>query len=172
MAFWRKKVAVPARTEQVAPAPLTWRERTGAALGAAAEMLAGSAAIIGAPIAMVLGKFALALVLAAVALGIGLRLSRRRAARSSDEAPWPWWIAVGASALATEETAVLVEATRLSVRTDQPDFTPANWLMVLAAWGVAYVIQAGAIGSAWRRRQRRANLAPLAVARPPTEHGK
>lgn len=101
MAFWRKKGCRAGTHRAGGSSALTWRERTGAALGAAAEMLAGSAAIIGAPIAMVLGKFALALVLAAVALGTAafrrraalIRATRRHGPGGSRlvRARWPRW---------------------------------------------------------------------------------
>jgi len=59
-----------------------------------------------------------------------------------------------AALVSAVEVAVLVEATKLPVRHDQPDFTQANWLLVLLAWGVAYTLQARWLGAAVAHHRR------------------
>jgi hypothetical protein len=99
------------------------------------------ASVIGAPIALFLGKLFLAAILAAVALGIFLRFAGRRAVPAPAPLPAPWWAVSGSAAASLVEVAALVEATQLPVRFDQPGFSQWNWVLVLAALGIAYALQ-------------------------------
>jgi hypothetical protein len=112
------------------------------------------ASVIGAPIALALGKLFLAAILAAIALGIFLRFAGRRAAPAPMPSPTPWWL-VSCNALASlVEVAALVEATKLPVRFDQPGFSPWNWALVLVALWVAYALQARLLKRLVRRPSR------------------
>lgn len=125
-------------------------------IGATVEGLAGLGALIGAPVAMVLGKLFLAVILGAVALGVFLRFAgrQRRGAPTPVKIATPAWVHAVATLASAVEVAVLVEATKLPVRHDQPDFTQANWLLVLLAWGVAYALQTRWLGAAVARHRR------------------
>ncbi|HPU09271.1 MAG TPA: hypothetical protein PLS11_14645 [Ottowia sp.] len=125
-------------------------------IGATVEGLAGLGALIGAPVAMVLGKLFLAVILGAVALGVFLRFAdrQRRGAQTPVKIATPAWVQAVAALVSAVEVAVLVEATKLPVRHDQPDFTQANWLLVLLAWGVAYTLQARWLGAAVAHHRR------------------
>lgn len=125
-------------------------------IGATVEGLAGLGALIGAPVAMVLGKLFLAVILGAVALGVFLRFAnrQRRGAPTPVKIATPAWVHAVAALASAVEVAVLVEATKLPVRHDQPDFTQANWLLVLLAWGVAYTLQTRWLGAAVAHHRR------------------
>ena len=125
-------------------------------IGATVEGLAGLGALIGAPVAMVLGKLFLAVILGAVALGVFLRFAnrQRRGAPTPVKIATPAWVHAVAALASAVEVAVLVEATKLPVRHDQPDFTQANWLLVLLAWGVAHTLQTRWLGAAVARHRR------------------
>jgi len=95
----------------------------------------------GATAALVFGKVLLAVVLAAIAVGFFLRLTSRRANAVLPPAPTPMWVFAASGLLAAIEVAVLVEATNLPVRFDQPMFEKHNWLLVVLALLVAFVVQ-------------------------------
>ena len=111
-----------------------------------AEGGAGVLSLIGAPVALLLGKLFLAAILMGVVAGVWLRFASR--ARRQKQEPvlpvaFPRWPTFAAGGLAAVEIAFLVESTKLAVRTDQPNFEQSNWLWVLLAWGVAFYVQRG-----------------------------
>ncbi|OGB19339.1 MAG: hypothetical protein A2W72_20830 [Burkholderiales bacterium RIFCSPLOWO2_12_67_14] len=113
-----------------------------------ADAFAGMLSLAGIPVALFFGKLFLAAILAGVVCGVVLRLRRRRPATQADTTRrLPLWSSPGLLGLSVVEVAFLVEATKLPVRTDQPDFSQTNWLLVLLAVGVAYFLQ-----RAWFRR--------------------
>ncbi|QTD45425.1 hypothetical protein [Ottowia testudinis] len=134
------------------------RAKQGAAevIGAAIEGLAGLGAMVGAPVAALLGKLFLAAILGAVALGVFLRFAgrQRKGEPAPVKIPTPAWVRALAGLASAIEVALLVEATKLPVRHDQPGFTQANWLLVLLAWGVACALQTSWLGAAVARRRR------------------
>ena len=163
--FWTKRDTAVAA---VAPSPPKLsmlgrlKQNAGEAAGAFLEGLAGLGALIGAPVAAVFGKLFLAVILGAVALGVFLRFAgRRRGGAPMPAVVTPAWVHVLAGLASAIEVAVLVEATKLPVRHDQPDFTQANWLLVLLAWGIAYALQKKWLGAALAR-SRRAKAGPPA----------
>jgi hypothetical protein len=117
------------------------------------EGLGGLASVIGAPIALALGKLFLAAILAAIALGIFLRFAGRRAT-AAPAPPVPWWLTAASAAASLVEVAALVEATKLPVRFDQPGFSQWNWLLVLVALWVAYALQVRLLKRLVRRSSR------------------
>lgn len=134
-------------------------ETTFGIVSAVAEAFAGMLSLAGIPVALFFGKLFLAAILAGVVCGVVLRLRRRRPAVPTEMTyRLPLWSSPGLLALSVVEVAFLVEATKLPVRTDQPDFSQSNWLLVLLAVGVAYFLQ-----RAWFRRW---------FARPPSLHAQ
>jgi hypothetical protein len=95
----------------------------------------------GASVVLLLGKLMLAAVLAALALGFFLRLAGRRRPPPLAPARPPAWYYGASALLAAVEVALLVEATKLPVRFDQPGFERWHWGLVLAALAVAYLVQ-------------------------------
>ena len=87
------------------------------------------------------GKLMLAVVLGAVSLGFFLRLVGRRGTKPSEQPRTPKWCHGLAGVLAVAEVAALVEAAHLPVRFHQEGFEPWHWLLVIAAWLIAYAIQ-------------------------------
>ncbi|MDO5624387.1 MAG: hypothetical protein Q4G71_06835 [Pseudomonadota bacterium] len=126
------------------------------AIGAVIEGLAGLGALIAVPVAVVLGKLFLAVILGVVALGVFWRLAgrKRRGGAAPVRIATPAWAHAVAGLASAIEVAVLVEATQLPVRHDQPGFTQTNWLLVLLAWSVAYVLQTKGLAALLARSQR------------------
>lgn len=157
------RLNAPAAPPPSTPARPGWlartREGVGGALALALEGAASAGALVGVPVALVLGRVFLAVLLAAVGVGIFLRLTgrlrRRRQPGTPPPAPLPLWQHGLAALLSVVGVAVLVEATRLPVRHDQPGFTPANWLLVLLALAAGY-----ALFTALAARLRRARPLP------------
>jgi hypothetical protein len=118
------------------------------------EGLGGLASVVGAPIALALGKLFLAAILAALALGIFLRFAGRRATPAPVASPTPGWVIAGSAAASLVEVAALVEAAKLPVRFDQPGFSQWNWLLVLVALWVAYALQVRLLKRLVRRSPR------------------
>lgn len=111
------------------------------------ELLACTASLAGIPVALIVGKMFLAVILAVVALGVVLRISGRRKSgtRAALPQPAPIWHLLTAGLLSLVEVALLVEATGLPVRYDQPQFTQWNWLLVILALGLAFGLQRWAL---------------------------
>ena len=106
----------------------------------------------GAAVVAFLGKFMLAVVLGAIALGFFLRLVGRRRQQAAATQRVPGWSRAASLALAVVAVALVVEATNLPVRFDQPGFEPWHWPLVLVALAVAYPLNLGAIRSLLARR--------------------
>ena len=107
----------------------------------------------GASLVAITGKLMLAVVLGAVALGFFLRLASRRKAKviaPMRPANWVYGVSV---ALALVEVAVLVEATKLPIRFDQPSFEPWHWALVVFALFVAYRLNLLVFRSVATKRQ-------------------
>jgi hypothetical protein len=100
----------------------------------------------GATLAAVVGKLLVAAVLGALSLGFFLRLVGRRGVRAASPPP-PGWLRPTAAALSVVEAAVLVEATNLPVRFDQPGFATYHWLLVLLVLVAAYMLQSQVLRS-------------------------
>ncbi len=148
---WRRASA-PAALQS--PQPGGRRERAGAVLAEGLQAVAAGGALFSVPVALAVGKVALAVVLALVGLGIWIRLARRhRAVRMSVPAiPLGLGMALSgfAALLAAVETAVLVEATGLPVRQLQPGFAPSNWAWVLGTLAVLFWGQRALLRKLWQ----------------------
>ncbi len=95
----------------------------------------------------------LAVVLGAVALGFFLRLAGRRKPKTIAPIRPPTWV-VGVSILAALiEVALLVEATNLPIRFNQPSFEPWHWALVVVALFVTYRLNLLVFRSLANRRQ-------------------
>lgn len=94
------------------------------------------------PVALAMGKVALAMVMGLAGIGICVRLARHRRAAAGMAPDVPLGLRAGATAaaavLAVAETVLLAEATGLPVRYGQPGFAPSNWAWVLAALAVLF----------------------------------
>lgn len=110
--------------------------------------------ISGAVFAIVLGKLFAAAVLAAITLGIFLRLVGRRKTIpvESNSFKIPPWVKFFCAFLSVIEVAVLTEATNLPVRLYQQGFEKFNWLLVILALLVMYVIQVNFFSSVLEKR--------------------
>jgi hypothetical protein len=111
------------------------------------------ASAVGVPIAAVTGKVYLAVLIALFGLGCCLRFVRlRRTLRlpqgraSPVSLAAPLWLSPAVGLLSVIEVALLVEATSLPVRSDQPGFDTANWWWVLAGFLVLFWVQRGWLG--------------------------
>jgi len=136
------------------PQPGGRRGRAVAVLAEGLQALAAGGALFSVPIALAVGKAALAGVLALIGLGIWIRLARRRrAARMPGPAIplGPGMVLSGLAALgAAVETAVLVEATGLPVRQLQPGFAPSNWAWVPGTLAVLFWGQRALLRRLWQ----------------------
>lgn len=113
-----------------------------------AEVAGATGSAVGVPLAAVTGKVYLAVLVALFGLGCCVRFVRlrrrlRQPARVSEVPPKPVsaWLAPAVGVLSGIEVALLVEATRLPVRADQPGFSTANWWWVLAGFLVLFWLQ-------------------------------
>ena len=107
----------------------------------AAELAGFVVSLSGASLAALFGKLILAVLLGAIALGLFLRGVARRAGPRVAEPATPRWVGPASALLSLLEAAVLVEATQLPVRFDQPGFELHHWGLVLACVGVGYFVQ-------------------------------
>ncbi|UJW80427.1 hypothetical protein [Hydrogenophaga sp. SL48] len=134
-----------------------WLARTKAAVQGrvllVVEAVGTLASVLGVPLAALTGKAYLAVLVALFGLGCCLRFVRlRQKLRPTDGAPvsmWqstPAWLTPAVGLLPAIEVALLVEATRLPVRADQPGFDTANWWWVLAGFVVFFWLQRGWLG--------------------------
>ncbi|GEM_PF-6320087 len=148
---WRRASA-PATLQP--PQPGGQRGSAATVLSEGLQALAAGGALFSVPIALTVGKVALAVVLALIGLGIWIRLARRRrAARTAGPAIplGPGMVLSGLAALlAAVETAVLVEATGLPVRQLQPGFAPSNWVWVLGTLAVLFWGQRALLRKLWQ----------------------
>ncbi|MFC3682348.1 hypothetical protein [Hydrogenophaga luteola] len=117
------------------------------------EAAGALASVVGVPLAALTGKLYLAALVALFGLGCCLRFVRlrQRLRQTRQEAvvvppPAPVWLTPLVGLLSAVEVAVLVEATRLPVRADQPGFDTANWWWVLAGFVVLFWLQRGWLG--------------------------
>jgi len=67
-----------------------------------------------------------------LAVGVLNRFVRRRRGVALCQQPAPPWVLVVCVVLSVIETGVIVEASNLPVRFDQPGFEKSNWLFVVA----------------------------------------
>jgi hypothetical protein len=124
------------------------------------EGVAGLLSLVGAPVALFVGKLFFAAILVGVACGVWLKFTFRARAKtgslvhSEPLTRWPAWLA---AALATAEIAALVESTKLAVRTDQPGFEQSSWVLVLLAWGLAFYLQRTGLRQ-WLATKKRTKL--------------
>jgi hypothetical protein len=148
-------------------------------LGTVAELAGLAVSFSGATVAAVFGRLIPAVVLGAIALGFVLRVSARRAQPRAAEMTTPrpmdtsvdpprgcgpaWerpgarpakprWVSPVSALLSLVEAAVLVEATHLPVRFDQPGFEPSHWVLVLVCVCAAYFVQERLLCALARRR--------------------
>lgn len=155
-------MSAPLHRSQAQPRP-SWATRLWAStlvkLELAVELLACTASLAGIPVALIVGKLFLAVILAVVALGVVLRISGRRksGARAVPAKPAPIWHFLMAGLLSIVEVALLVEATGLPVRYDQPQFTQLNWLLVILALGLVFGLQRLALRRIFPGRARAAD---------------
>jgi uncharacterized membrane protein YfcA len=115
-----------------------------------AEAVGAAASAVGVPLAAITGKLYLAVLVALFGLGCGLRFVRlRKKLKQPDRVhaalpqATPAWLTPVVGLLSAVEVALLVEATRLPVRADQPGFDTANWWWVLAGFVVLFWMQRG-----------------------------
>lgn len=119
----------------------------------AAEGAGFLGSLFGAAVVAFLGKLMLAVVLGAVSLGFFLRLSGRRAPPVPAPLPTPSWCYWVSGLLSLLEVAALTEATNLPVRFYQPGFEPWHWVLVVAAFLVAFIVQVQLLRSAIGRQR-------------------
>jgi hypothetical protein len=117
-----------------------------------AEVAGLAISLSGATLAAVFGKFVIAVILGAITLGFFLRVTSRRAKVQAAAQPTPSWVRLASAALATVETAVLVEATNLPVRFSQQGFEFKHWVLVGLVLATAYMVQVKILGAIARRR--------------------
>jgi uncharacterized membrane protein YfcA len=131
-----------------------WLTRTKAAVQGrvllVAEVVGTLASAVGVPLAAITGKVYLAALVALFGLGCCLRFFRLKRrlrqtghTRVSIPPAAPAWLTPAVGLLSAVEVALLVEATRLPVRADQPGFDTANWWWVLAGFVVLFWVQRG-----------------------------
>lgn len=127
-------------TSSVTPAARarTLRERFGEWFLMTAEAAGMALSGSGAVVVGVLGKFMLAVVLGAIAVGLLLRLMGRRQGARAAATPVPLWARAASLGVSAVLVALLVEATQLPVRFDQPGFATWHWALVLVALAVGY----------------------------------
>lgn len=117
----------------------TLKRRIADSLLLAADVAGVFLSASGAAIVAFLGKLMLAVVLAAIALGFFLRIAgRKKLAAVAAPARLGLRYQLASGAAAAVEVALLVEATKLPVRFDQPGFEPWHWALVVAALCLAY----------------------------------
>lgn len=121
--------------------PDTLRAAIAKRIEVVAELLGLAVSLSGAGLAAIFGKLILAMLLGAMALGLFLRVSARRAGPREAEPATPRWVGPASALLSLVEAAVLVEATHLPVRFDQPGFELHHWGLVLVGLGVGYFVQ-------------------------------
>jgi hypothetical protein len=117
-----------------------FRSAIGNALMTGLEIVGVAISGSGTVVAIVLGKLFAAAVLAAITLGVFLRLAMRGGQRPAEPPPTPR-IKLACALLSLIEVAILTEATNLPVRLAQPGFEKSNWLIVIAALAVIYLVQ-------------------------------
>jgi hypothetical protein len=129
-----------------------------------AEAAGAAASAVGVPLAAVTGKLYLAVLVALFGLGCGLRFVRlRRKRRQPDRVHVALphvsraWLTPVVGLLSAIEVALLVEATRLPVRADQPGFDTANWWWVLAGFAVLFWLQRGWLGDRLHAKARQSH---------------
>jgi multisubunit Na+/H+ antiporter MnhE subunit len=95
----------------------------------------------GSAICFAVGKFVVGLILAVITLAVIMRLlwRRKHADRVLAAQKLPFWAKALSFFGALVGAAVLVEATKLPVRFDQPEFSMAYWLIVLTAIWFIYL---------------------------------
>lgn len=136
-----------------------WQARTKAAVQGSLLLVAEAAGTLGSaagvPLAAATGKVYLAVLLAFFGLGCCLRFVRLRrrlllpqghGAAVAQAPSAPAWLTPIVGLLSVAEVALLVEATRLPVRADQPGFETTNWWWVLAGFVVLFWLQRGWLG--------------------------
>ncbi len=133
--------------------------RIGTVLLEGGQAFAGGGALLSVPVALAMGKVALAVVLGLAGIGICVRLARHRRAAAGRAPTVPQGLraalTAAAAVLAVAETALLAEATGLPVRYGQPGFAPSNWAWVLAALAVLFWGQRNLL-LGWARGRRNA----------------
>ncbi|WP_026432739.1 hypothetical protein [Paracidovorax oryzae] len=133
--------------------------RIGTVLLEGVQAFAGGGALLSVPVALAMGKVALAVVLGLAGIGICVRLARHRRAAAGRAPTVPQELraalTAAAAVLAVAETALLAEATGLPVRYGQPGFAPSNWAWVLAALAVLFWGQRNLL-LGWARGRRNA----------------
>ena len=131
------------------------RTRASDWLGAAVEGAILVAAGSGATLAAFLGKALLAALLGGFAFAALMRLSLRRSrVRPSQGLPSAQWPRPVAAVLSVIECAALVEAVKLPIRMDQPQFQYSHWLLVLVFLALAYFAQVRMLDGVARRLAR------------------
>jgi hypothetical protein len=128
------------------------KSKAGEVLLVGADVLGMLLSASGAAVVAFLGKLMLAVVLAALALGFFLRFKDRKGLKATPPQRPPWWHHAASFTLAAIEAAMLVEATHLPVRFDQPGFAAWHWVLVLAAVAVAYSLHMRLFKALLRRR--------------------
>jgi hypothetical protein len=137
-----------------ASSDLSWFGRTKAAIQGnvllVSEAAGAAVCAVSVPLAAVTGKFYLAALVSLFGLGCSLRFVRlRKKLRQPDGIPIelqksiPAWVTPVVGVLSAIEVALLVEATRLPVRVDQPGFETTSWWWVLAGFVVLFWLQRG-----------------------------
>lgn len=139
-----------------APPTRDLRTRARDWLGVAVEGIALVAAGSGATLAAFLGKALLAALLGGFAFAALMRLSLRRSRvrASSQGLPSSLWPRPVAVLLSVIECAALVEAVKLPVRMDQPQFQYSHWLLVGVFLALAYFAQVRLLDGVARRLAR------------------
>ena len=132
--------------------PDTLRSAIARRIEVAAELAGLAVSLSGVSLAALFGKLILAVLLGAIALGLFLRVAARRAGPRAAEPATPRWVGPASALLSLVEAAVLVEATHLPVRFDQPGFELHHWGLVLVGVGVGYVAQARLLRAVATRR--------------------
>jgi hypothetical protein len=110
----------------------TFKQRVVGGLVGALEALGFFASLAGASVSLFLGKFFASGLFVLLAVGVLNRFVRRRRGDFAEEQRAPVWVLVVCVVLSIIEAGIVVEASNLPVRFDQPGFEKSNWLFVVA----------------------------------------
>lgn len=95
------------------------------------DIIGFAASLAGASVSLFLGKLFAAVLFVLLAVGVLNRFVRRRSGIALYQQPTPPWLLVVCVVVSVIETGVIVEASNLPVRFDQPGFEKSNWLVVV-----------------------------------------
>jgi hypothetical protein len=138
----------------------TFKQRMLEGALASLEAIGFIASLAGASVSLFLGKFFAAVLFVLLAVGVLNRFVRRRRGDLAEEQRTPVWVLVTCLVLSIIEAGVVVEASNLPVRFNQPGFEKSNWLFVAALLLVFFFGQRYLFRRLLARRQADAPATP------------